>query len=107
MPSKKAEKIELNAEYPCPCRRRGRLVPIVLTEAFGCNRCQQIFVVAPSDDTIEQVSTHYAYKPRWRWTGKEWHRVHSGLKTSYWPLALAMILVLLVIWFLLALLPFP
>ena len=103
MPPKKAEKIELNAEYPCPCRRRGRLIPIALTEAFGCNRCQQIFVVNPSGDSIEQLSSHYPYKPTWRWTGKEWYRVHSGLKTNYWPLMLAMILVPLVLWLPLAL----
>ena len=98
VPSKKAEKIELNAEYPCPCRRRGRLIPIALTDAFGCNRCQQIFVVNPTGDTIEQLSSNYPYKPTWRWTGKEWHRIHSGLKTNYWPFILTMIMVPLIIW---------
>ncbi|MFS8120562.1 MAG: hypothetical protein ACMG55_19055 [Microcoleus sp.] len=103
MPSQKAPKIDLNDEYPCPCRRRGRLVPITLTEAFGCNRCQQIFVLDESGQVIEQLSTNYPYKQAWRWTGKQWNRANPGLKTHYLPLALGMILVPLVIWLPLAL----
>jgi hypothetical protein len=103
VPSQKAPKIELNDEYPCPCRRRGRLVPITLTEAFGCNRCQQIFVLDESGYVIEQLSTNYPYKQAWRWTGQQWNRAHPGWKGHYLPLALGMILVLLVIWLPLAL----
>ena len=55
MQPQKAQKIELTTEYPCPCRRRGRLLPITLTEAFGCNRCQQIFVVEDSGYALEQL----------------------------------------------------
>jgi hypothetical protein len=99
----KSQKIDLNGEYPCPCRRRGRLIPIALTDAFGCNRCQQIFVVSESGETIEQLSIHYPYKPAWRWTGSQWHRAYSNWKAHYLPLALVMILVPLVIWLPLAL----
>ncbi|MBD1939509.1 hypothetical protein [Microcoleus sp. FACHB-68] len=98
MQSQKAQKIDLNTDYPCPCRRRGRLVPIVLTEAFGCNRCQQIFVVDENGYSIEQLSTNYPYKQAWRWTGNQWSKAYSGLRDSYLPLALGIILVLLVIW---------
>ena len=103
MRPQKAQKIDLNGEYPCPCRRRGCLIPIALTDAFGCNRCQQIFVVNESGDTIEQISTYYSYKPAWRWTGKQWYRAYSNWKAHYLPLALVMILVPLVIWLPLAL----
>jgi hypothetical protein len=101
--SQKAQKINLNADYPCPCRRRGRLVPITLTEAFGCNRCQQIFVVEEGGYTIEQLSTNYPYKQAWRWTGYQWSRSHSSFRESYLPLALGATLVLLFIWLPLAL----
>jgi hypothetical protein len=101
--SQKAQKIDLNGDYPCPCRRQGSLVPITLTEAFGCNRCQQLFVLDESGYVIEQLSTNYPYKQAWRWNGQQWDRVNTGLKTQYLPLALVMILVPLVIWLPLAL----
>jgi len=72
----KPQKIDLNSEYPCPCRRRGRLVPIALTEALGCNRCQQIFVVGENGYAIEDVSAAYPYKQTLHWTGHQWSRVN-------------------------------
>lgn len=95
MHSQKVQKIDLNNDYPCPCRRRGRLVPITLTEAFGCNRCQQIFVVQESGYVIEQLSTTYPYKRAWRWTGHQWNIAHSSLARGYFPLTLAIIFGLL------------
>ncbi len=103
MPPQKAQKIDLNSEYPCPCRRKGHLVPITLTEAFGCDRCQQIFVVDETGYSLEQLSTHYPYKQVWRWTGRQWNRATPGVKAHYLPLALGILLVLLVIWLPLAL----
>jgi hypothetical protein len=103
VPSQKAQKIDLNTEYPCPCRRRGSLVPITLTEAFGCNRCQQIFVVEESGYVIEQLSTSYPYKKAWRWTGHRWNTAHSSLGESYLPVALGIVLLLLIVWLPLAL----
>lgn len=99
----KAQKIDLTQDYPCPCRRRGRLAPIALTEAFGCSRCQQIFVVEESGYVLEQLSTNYPYKRSWRWTGHQWNTAHSGLSESYLPVALGITLVLLSIWLPLAL----
>ncbi len=98
MQSQKTHKIELNSDYPCPCRRRGHLTPIILTEAFGCSHCQQIFVVEEGGYVIEQLSTTYPYKRSWRWTGHQWNVVHPGLGDSYLPLALGILLVLLSIW---------
>jgi hypothetical protein len=103
VPSQKAQKIDLNTEYPCPCRRRGSLVPITLTEAFGCNRCQQIFVVEESGYVIEQLSTSYPYKKAWRWTGHRWNTANAGLGESYLPVAVGIVLVLLIFWLPLAL----
>ena len=101
--SKKAEKIDLNTEYPCPCRRRGKLVPITLTEAFGCDRCQQIFVVEDNGHALEQLSTTYPYKRTWRWNGSTWQIINSRLGESYMPVALGIIFVLVIIWLPLAL----
>jgi hypothetical protein len=89
--SPKAQKIDFNSDYPCPCRRRGRLIPITLTEAFGCNRCQQIFVVQENAQVIEQLSTTYPYKRTWRWSGHQWNVAHSSLARSYFPFTLAII----------------
>lgn len=101
--SQKAEKIDFNNEYPCPCRRRGRLIPITLTDAFGCDRCQQIFVVQDNGIVLEQLSTTYPYKRAWRWTGSSWHVVHPRFGESYLPIALSIIFVLVIIWLPLAL----
>lgn len=92
MQTQKPQKIDLNGEYPCPCRRRGRLTPIALTDAFGCNRCQQIFVVQDSGHTIEQLSTNYPYKRAWRWTGHQWMVVNPSLGKGYIPLTLLIVL---------------
>ncbi|TVU52656.1 MAG: hypothetical protein EA414_16415 [Arthrospira sp. PLM2.Bin9] len=98
MSSPKPEKIDLHGDYPCPCRRRGNLVPITLTEAFGCDRCQQIFVVDETGYSLEQLATHYPYKQAWRWTGQQWYRATPGMRSHYLPLALGILLVPLVIW---------
>jgi hypothetical protein len=94
---KNFHKIDLDQDYPCPCRRRGRLVPITLTEAFGCNRCQQIFEVDPQGQTLEKLSTSYP-KQLWRWSGHHWVAVGQGWRDSYTTMALGITLVLLSIW---------
>ena len=62
-------------------------MPITLTEAFGCDRCQQIFVVQEDGYVIEQLSTHYPYKRTWRWNGQQWRLERSLWSASYLPLA--------------------
>ncbi len=97
MQSQKPQKIDLNSEYPCPCRRKGRLIPIMLTEALGCDHCQQIFVVEDNGYKIEQLSANYPYKKSWRWTGTQWITAHSGfLRENYLPLALIAVIVMLI-----------
>jgi hypothetical protein len=90
----KSSKIDLNDEYPCPCRRRGQLVPIALTEAFGCSRCQQIFVVQDNGHAIEQLSTNYPYKRAWRWTGNQWLVINPNLGKGFVPLTLVVVFAL-------------
>ena len=91
------ESVDLNSEYPCPCRRRGHLLPITLTEAFGCERCQQIFVVEDNGQVIKQLSSIYPYKRTWRWTGYKWRKVHPVIRKKFFPLTLGIILILLII----------
>ncbi|MGD1918101.1 MAG: hypothetical protein ACFCAD_03990 [Pleurocapsa sp.] len=78
----KTQKIDLSSEYPCPCRRKGNLKPIVLTEALGCDRWQQIFVVKKDGHVIEQLSSIYQNKS-WRWTGNRWKNAYARWKQSY------------------------
>ena len=103
MQPQKPEKIDFNSEYPCPCCRRGRLIPITLTEAFGCERCQRIFVVEENGRVLQQLSTTYPYKRAWRWNGNSWKVVHPRWGESYLPVALGIIFVLVIIWLPLAL----
>ncbi len=98
MPVPKGLKIDLDSEYPCPCRRAGHLKPIMLTEAFGCDRCQQIFVVQNNNQELEQLSGAYPYKRAWRWNGRRWLAVHSRIGEIYLPIALGLMIVLLLVW---------
>jgi hypothetical protein len=103
----KSQKIDQTADYPCPCRRNGRIKPIALTEAFGCDRCQQIFVVQDNGYVIEQLSTHYPYKRAWRWTGHQWRLDRSSISTSYMPLLVIGLFGVVVFFLLLATLQTP
>ncbi|MCU0571300.1 MAG: hypothetical protein MUF49_32630 [Oculatellaceae cyanobacterium Prado106] len=93
MQSHKAHKIDFKVAYPCPCRRKGQLTPIALTDAFGCDRCQQIFVVQDNGFVLEQLSTNYPYKRTWRWTGHQWVVARSGLGRDYLPIVLVSVFV--------------
>ncbi len=91
------QKIDLNEEYPCPCRRKGKLKLIILTEAMGCDLCQQIFVLTETGKEIEQLSSVYPYKRRWRWSGKRWKTKGMLGLDSYFPLIVWTTLIILVI----------
>jgi hypothetical protein len=95
--SQKSHKIDLSQDYPCPCRRRGRITPIALTEAFGCNRCQQIFVVEDSGQVLEQLSGTYPYKKAWRWNGRQWRTANSYIGDNYLSIALGIVVVIMVV----------
>jgi hypothetical protein len=64
------QKIYLDQEYPCPCHPNGKLQQIVLTEAFGCDRCHRIFVLQAEGLTIEELAATYPYKRRYYWNGQ-------------------------------------
>jgi hypothetical protein len=74
-----------------------------LTEAFGCDRCQQLFVVEENGYVLEQLSTNYPYKRAWRWLGNRWYVAQPRFEQSYLPVAFGIILVLLIVWLPLAL----
>lgn len=92
MHSYRTKKIDLSSEYPCPCRRKGNLKPIVLTEALGCDRCQQIFVVKKEGRVIEQLSSIYQ-KKSWQWTGNRWKNGYPRWKESYWLIIISLAVV--------------
>lgn len=93
----KAHLIDQNADYPCPCRRQGELRPIALTDAFGCQRCQQIFVIKTEGYAIEELATIYPYRKRWYWNGKQWMIIRPSLVRQYWLLLLSVVGLLLVL----------
>ncbi len=95
--------VDLTQDYPCPCRRRGRLIPIVLTDAFGCDRCQQIFVVHEDRQEIEQLASVYPYKRLWRWTGSRWQAKNPQTTRQQWPGVVALMLIVFMGWSFLAL----
>jgi hypothetical protein len=104
--SEKPIKLDSNHDYPCPCRRKGRLLPITLTEAFGCDRCQQIFAIDEKHQEIELLSSAYPYKRIWRWTGYRWRALQQANNGSL-PLFLGLILMILMGWLFLALHSLP
>jgi hypothetical protein len=90
--------IDLNGDYPCPCRCRGRLTPIALMDAMGCMRCQQIFVLSPNADLIERVAPAYPGRQQWYWDGSQWLRLDRGLKDRFWPICLVFLGLLALVW---------
>ena len=102
----RSPKIDHDQDYPCPCRRRGRLKPIFLTEAFGCDRCPHIFVIEENGHIIEQLSSTYPYKKAWRWTGYCWMAAHKGMGEGFIPIILGMLSALTVLLIRLAVIPY-
>jgi uncharacterized protein (DUF983 family) len=88
----KPEKVDLNEQYPCPRCKRGQLKAITLTEAFGCDRCNQIFGLNEEGFILEQLSTSYPYKKAWQWTGANWRDESRGLDSSYLPAAILVVI---------------
>lgn len=70
-------------------------MPIILTEAFGCDRCQKIFVLQDNNQVIEQLSSTYPYKQMWRWTGFRWVTVHPRIGETYLSVMVGIILLML------------
>ncbi|MEB3230090.1 MAG: hypothetical protein VKJ64_03705 [Leptolyngbyaceae bacterium] len=45
---------------------------ITLTDALGCERCQEIFVLHEDGYLLEGLKTAYPYPKKWYWTGTQW-----------------------------------
>jgi hypothetical protein len=88
--------------YPCPCKRRGNLVPIYLTEAYGCDRCPHMFVLEADGKLVEQTTGGYPQPGTWRWSGKQWQAIAPAGRDQLSPLisALAPLIILGVGWWL-------
>jgi hypothetical protein len=87
--------------YPCPCRRQAHLVPIYLTEAFGCDRCPQMFILQEDGKLVEQLTGGYPQACAWRWTGNHWQLIHPPQPRDHLVIRTLAPLVLLVAgWFL-------
>jgi hypothetical protein len=87
----KPQSIDPQKDYPCPCCR-GQISPLVLTEAFGCDRCQKIFVLRDNNLILEQISNPYPHS--WQWDGQTWQSTKSLAKGNF-SLYLAICIVLL------------
>jgi hypothetical protein len=44
----------------------------VLTEAFGCDRCPQMFGLDSSRTELILLTSPYPDPPCWRWNGRRW-----------------------------------
>ncbi len=73
----KPQKIDLEQIYPCPCpRKRGRLKPIALTDAFGCDRCSLLFELENDGYSLLQVGGIDSQRHTWQWIGK-WRAIRE------------------------------
>jgi hypothetical protein len=95
----KPERIDLQEQYPCPRCKRGKLQAILLTEAFGCDRCQQIFGLSEDNQTIEQLSTSYPYTKTWQWMAEGWRSKDHVFGENYLPLVLGALAIPLLLFF--------
>jgi hypothetical protein len=71
---------------------------MILTEAFGCERCNRIFVLQSDRLTIEELAATYPYKRRYYWDGNRlqivkslpsfgsWQRLSSGEMRERWSM---------------------
>lgn len=72
MHSKEPQLLDLDQTYPCPACKQGMLVPITLTEAWGCDRCKQIFELQAEPNTVGKLTAPASRRRIWRWDGKRW-----------------------------------
>jgi len=99
----KPQKIDLEQIYPCPCpRRRGRLKPIALTDAFGCDRCSLLFQLENDGYSLSQLGGIDSQRHAWQWTGK-WqtirdHSQQAWLETILMYMASLLFFALIIVW---------
>ncbi|MEL7334474.1 MAG: hypothetical protein AAFN12_19670 [Cyanobacteria bacterium J06560_2] len=79
---KESQYLDLDKSYPCPSCKQGSLIPITLTEAWGCDRCKQIFELKAEPNTIGKLTTPYPRQRQWKWNGKHWVLSKNSLKST-------------------------
>ncbi len=80
--SEETHALDLDRSYPCPSCKQGWLIPITLTEAWGCDRCKQIFELKPQPNTIGKLTTPYPRQRLWKWNGKHWVLSKNTIKSA-------------------------
>lgn len=99
----KPQKIDLEQIYPCPCpRKRGKLKPIALTDAFGCDRCSLLFELENDGYSLLQVGGIDSQRHSWQWIGK-WraireYRQYPLLETVLMYITSLLFLALIILW---------
>jgi len=99
----KPHKIDLDQIYPCPCpRKRGKLKPIALTNAFGCDRCSLLFELENDGYSLLQLGGLDSQRHLWQWFGK-WQAIRESNPTHLLEIVLRAIaafifLILIVLW---------
>ncbi|WP_254923733.1 hypothetical protein [Pseudanabaena sp. SR411] len=84
----KPQKIDLEQIYPCPCpRKRGKLKPIALTDAFGCDRCSLLFQLENDGYSLLQLGGIESQQHTWQWTGK-WQPIRRNGQQTWLEMAL-------------------
>lgn len=97
MHNHKPQKIDLDQTYPCPCpRKRGKLKPIALTDAFGCDRCSLMFELELDGYSLSQLGGIDNQRRTWQWIGK-WQAIQEHRAYSILEMALAYLSVWLLI----------
>ncbi|OIP78448.1 MAG: hypothetical protein AUK48_01685 [Oscillatoriales cyanobacterium CG2_30_44_21] len=104
MPIHQPQKIDPEQIYPCPCpRRRGKLKPLALTDAFGCDRCSLLFELESDGYSLLQIGgLDHLQKHRWQWSGK-WrslreYRAYSLPELASMYLMVCFFLILAILW---------
>ncbi|GAB4217609.1 MAG: hypothetical protein OHK0012_22610 [Synechococcales cyanobacterium] len=70
---------------------------IILTDSFGCGRCQQIFAVLPDGHHIEQLGVAPAFRRVWSWNGRIWQTPPGELPQGMAVVGVLALLVLIVV----------
>ncbi|PZO41944.1 MAG: hypothetical protein DCF19_08755 [Pseudanabaena frigida] len=99
----KPQKIDLEQIYPCPCpRKRGKLKPIALTDAFGCDRCSLLFELENDGYNLLQLGGIDSQRHVWQWVGR-WKAIreynqHPLLETVLIYIASLLFFALVILW---------
>ena len=99
----KPQKIDLEQIYPCPCPRKlGKLKPIALTDAFGCDRCSLLFQLENDGYSLSQLGGIESQQHAWQWTGK-WQLMRGNsqqarLETALIYMASTLFFALIIVW---------